>query len=275
MSNLNPEDRGPGPAILRTPDETRSRRPIRPEIYALALTFVICLTNAAFGQECPFEASASRVRTLEGQVVFHDGIRRWLELKLDRPQCGQTSVQLVTIEHNTIPLVTFRGCRIKSTGPIDFSQTGYYSLDTFQDVQSVEAAGACSRQPPLPDYSGARPDKSIQAYRVEMHVDYRPGDHPIIFHVWNGARELLPWQAYADYWLTGGYVLYGHCGKGFIVDEVSGPQETSPMHFDSRGAPDDMAEFNPENAARSGKQDLQLGYTCIREPLQKRSRNTG
>jgi formylglycine-generating enzyme required for sulfatase activity len=37
----------------------------------------------------------SEVRALEGQLVFHNDIRRWFELKLDEPQCGQASIQLV------------------------------------------------------------------------------------------------------------------------------------------------------------------------------------
>ena len=99
-----------------------------------------------------------------------------------------------------------------------------------------------------------------------MHVNYRPGDHPIKFHVWNASGELRPWQAYASYWLTGGSVLYGLCGKGFVVNTVSGPREAIPMHFDAPRTRMDMAEFNPDDAADSGKWDLDLGYTCIREP---------
>lgn len=99
-----------------------------------------------------------------------------------------------------------------------------------------------------------------------MHVDYRSGDHPITFHVWNGAQELRPWQAYASYWLTGGFVLYGRCSEGFVIDEVFGTPQAHPMHFDDPRTPSDMAAFDPESAAASGKWDLQLGYTCIRKP---------
>lgn len=55
----------------------------------------------------------------------------------------------------------------------------YYSLDVYQDVQSIESVGKCERQPPLADYSKAKPDKAIRAYRVDRHVNYEPGDHPI------------------------------------------------------------------------------------------------
>jgi hypothetical protein len=119
---------------------------------------------------------------------------------------------------------------------------------------------------PFPDYSKSKPDKSIRTYRVEMRVDDEPGDHPVIFRVSSAGKELRPWQAYASYYLTGGFVLYGHCGDGFVVGKVFGTPEAHPSHFDSPGSPEDMAAFDPESAAAAGKKNLQLGYTCIRKP---------
>ena len=231
--------------------------------YALAL--LTCGGNWAFAQECPRTSStgpsiASRVRTLEGRLVFHDGIRQWFELKLDRPQCEQSSIQLVRLGENHRDLEVLRGCRVKSGGTIDFSPTGYYSLDTFQDVRRVEPVGPCSRQPDFPDYSGAKPDKRIPAYTVDMHVIYKPGDHPIVFHVVSAGRKLAPWQAYASYMLTGGYVLYGYCGDGFVADKVFGTPEAHPGYFD-----EGVASFDPESAAQLGTWNLHLGYTCIRK----------
>ncbi len=210
----------------------------------------------------------SQVRTLEGRLVFHDGIRAWFELKLNEPQCGQTSIQLVQITEESADIEGVRGCRVKSSGAIDFSPTGYYSRDTFQDVKEIQPVGTCLRQPLFPDYSGAKPDKIILKYRVDMHVHYGPGDHPITFHVRSAGRELRPWQAYASYSLTGGFVLYGHCAEGFVVDTVFGTPQAHPGHFDEPRTSADMAMFDPEGAAASGKRDLQLAYTCIREPRQ-------
>jgi hypothetical protein len=99
-----------------------------------------------------------------------------------------------------------------------------------------------------------------------MHVIYGPEDHPIIFRVSSAGRELRPWQAYASYWLTGGFVLYGLCGEGFVIDKVFGTPQANPGHLDDPRTPDDKAEFDPESAAQSGKRDLHLGYTCIRNP---------
>jgi hypothetical protein len=226
----------------------------------------------AFAQQCPQSSATefskpSKSRALEGQLIYHDDIRKWFELKLSEPQCGQSSVQLIALKKpDWTPLEILRGCRVKSTGPLDFSPTGYYSLDSYQDVTQIEPVGSCVRQPPFPDYSHAKPDKTVRGYRVEMDVDYSPGDHPIVFHVSSGGRELKPWQAYASYWLTGGFVLYGHCADGFQVDKVFGTPQANPGHFTERGEPDDMAAFSPENAAAAGKSNLRLGYTCVRMP---------
>jgi hypothetical protein len=206
----------------------------------------------------------SSPRTLEGQLVYHDGIRQWFELKLDKPQCGQTSIQLVRIESKWQTLVVLRGCHVRSTGKIYDSPTGYYSLDLAQDVMAIEPRGECKLQPPFPDYSKAKPDPAVQRYRVEMLVDYTSGDHPIQFHVTSSDRELRPWQAYASYWLTGGFVLYGKCADGFTVGDVTGPPSANPRHFTGQGEPGDMATYDPESAAEAGIRQQDLGYTCIK-----------
>ena len=239
-------------------------------VCALVLVLLTCAGNRAFGQECPRTSTtgptiASQVRTLEGRLIFHNGIRQWFELKLDRPHCGQSSIELVQTDETSRALEVLRGCRIKSSGAIDFSSTGYYSLDIFQDVKKVEPVGTCPARSPFPDYSSVKPNGLVRAYRVDMHVSYRPGDHPILFHVRSAGRELRPWQAYASYMLTGEFVLYGHCGDGFVVDKVFGTQAAQPGHFDDPRTPSDMASFDPESAAQAGKSDLHLGYTCVRE----------
>jgi hypothetical protein len=244
-------------------------------VYVLALVVFTGVANRARGQECPRISPTgptipSQVRTLEGRLVFHEDIRGWFELKLNEPQCGQRSIQLVQITKKSRDIEVLRGCRVKSSGAIDFSPTGYYSLDTFQDVKKIRPVGTCSRQPLFPDYSWAQPDKLILRYRVDMYVNYRPGDHPITFHVRSAGRELRPWQAYASYWFTGGFVLYGHCAEGFVVDKVFGTPQANPGHFDEPRTSTDMAMFDPEDAAKSGQWDLRLAYTCIREPLQDR-----
>ena len=224
----------------------------------------------ASAQECPnFSSSgvdtASQTKTLEGRLIYHDGIRQWFELKLNRKQCGKNSVQLTMSGGDWKSLQILRGCQIRATGRIYLSPTGYYSLDTYQNATELRSLGVCARKPLFVDYSKFAPDKNIAGYRVDMNVDYRSGDHPIVFHVRSGARELRPWQAYASYMLTGGDVLYGLCGRGFVVDKVSGTPAARPSHFDEPRTSGDMATFDPETAAQAGNFDLHLRYICIRE----------
>lgn len=238
---------------------------------ALALLLAIVAAPRTLAQQCP-QLSAkgaeiqSEVRPLEGALIYHDGIRQWFELKLDHPQCGQPSIQLVAIEDEQIhQLEILRGCRVQSTGSIYDSPTGYYSLDLAQDVKAIEPIGACEKKPLFPDYSKAEPDKAILSYRVVMDVDYRPGDDPIVFHVSSAGKELRPWQAFASYMLTGGFVLYGKCADGFVVDKVFGTPQANPSHFTQALDSSDMAAFDPESAAAAGITNLHLGYTCVRQ----------
>jgi hypothetical protein len=236
----------------------------------LAFSVLTWAAVHAWGQQCPQSNPSgpsvpSEVRTLEGKLIFHDSIRQWFELKFDLPQCGQPSTELVLSRQDWHPLEVLRGCRVKSTGLLDFSPTGYYSLDTAQNVEKVEPVGKCELKPPFPDFSKAMPDKAVTRYRVDMYIDYEPGDHPLVFRVASGNKELRPWQAYASYILTGGFVLYGKCGEGFVVDRAFGTPQAQPSHFANARAPSDMAMFDPESAAAAGIKKLHLGYTCVRE----------
>ena len=236
--------------------------------YLLAFALVLWAALPALGQECPKQSAtgpsvASEVRTLEGTLVYHNSIRKWFELKFDRPVCGQKSTELVLISEDRSPLQVLRGCRVRSTGEIDFSPTGYYSLDTFQNVEKIEPNGPCEKKPPIPKDPVADPDPAIRAYRVDMRVDYGT-DSPIVFRVSSAGKELHPWQAYASYYFTGGFVLYGDCGEGFVVDKVFGTPQARPSHFEEPRDPSDKAVFDPESAAASGVKKLHLVYTCVR-----------
>jgi hypothetical protein len=242
--------------------------------WAIALLLLFGAGRAS-AQECPRAdptgaPAPSQVQSLDGVLVYHDGIRQWFELKLGRPKCGQASVQIVDTYDAVPALATLRGCRVKSQGPLDFAGTGYLSKDVFQAVRKVEPLGACVRQPAFPSFAGARPDRRIRSYVVTMDIDYRPGDRPILFHVRGAGRDLQPWQAYASYALTGGFALYGFCADGFVTDRVFGTPAAHPGHAGDPREPGDMASYDPESAAQAGKTQLRLGYSCVRLPRAKR-----
>jgi len=238
----------------------------------MALLFLTCGAGRASAQQCPRwlggASTPSRVRPLQGRLIYHDGIRQWFELRLDMPQCGQRSIELVEPDDSPKHIEIFRGCRIRSSGPIDITVTAYFSLALDQKVRKAESVGRCARHRPFHDYSNARPDPHVRSYLVTMHVDNRTGDHPVIFHVRSAGRQMRPWQAYASYWLTSEFALYGRCGEGFVVDRVAGPPEVQPGHFDIPRAPGDMATFFVDNPA--GKLVFDARYSCVRERGAKR-----
>lgn len=217
--------------------------------------------------------------TLSGQLVYHDGIRKWFELKLDRAQFGQNSIQLLSTGESWRQIQVLRGCRVRSKGPVFLSPIGdhNYSLDTSQSVQQIESVETCTLKPPIQAASAAKPDESVHDYRVEMRVNYSPGDHPVVFRVTSAGKELQPWQSYASYmlepWtshvsyrLPSGSAIYGICGEGFVVDEVFGTPQANPSHLTASRDSLDMAMFNSEVAVSAGNRDLNLGYTCVRKP---------
>lgn len=237
----------------------------------IAIAFVLCFCSAvgAVAQACPGSSAKgspleSAPQTLTGKLLFHNGLRQWFELRLDQPKCGQHSVELVTLDRAWTSIQVLRGCSVRVRGPLGDALTGYYSLEVYQDVKHIEPVGNCVRQPPFPDYSKARPAPNIREYRVEMQIDYEQRDTPITFKVTSGGRELHPWQAYASYFLTGGFVLYGNCANGFVVGKVFGNPEAQPDHFEDPGSPGDQAMFDPDDAASAGIKHLKLGYSCIR-----------
>ena len=242
---------------------------LRMNHFVSAFALIALAAVSATGQEHPqTNATApdcwSEARTLEGKLIFHDGIRQWIELRLDKPQCGQTSIEI--FPWNSPQLQILRGCRVRSTGSLGGAASGYYTLDVNQTPYKIEPIGKCDLKAPFADYSNARPDKAIRAYRVEMHINAGLRDLPIRVSVSSSGKELRPWQAYASYFLTGGWVLYGNCGKGFVVDRVYGSREVGPSHLDYPRTPGDMATFfPPEKPVVSGVKDLNLGYSCIRE----------
>jgi hypothetical protein len=217
--------------------------------------------------------------TLSGQLIYHNGIRKWFELKLDRAQFGQGSIQLVSWGQDWKQIQVLRGCRVRSKGPVFLSPLGdyHYSLKTTQSVQHIESVATCTLKPLIQVGPMERPDKSVRDYRVDMRVNNSPGDHPVVFRVTSAGKELQPSASYASYhlepWtsyvsprLPGGSALYGTCGEGFVIDEVFGTPQASPSHLTESRDSLDMAMFNLERAVSSGNTDLQLGYTCVRRP---------
>jgi hypothetical protein len=222
--------------------------------YLFAIVLAVSANPSLFAQ-CPSVGTETEVRTLQGRLIFHDRIQQWFELKLDQPQCGEASIELFEQDSNSLAIL--RGCRIKSQGALIFSARG----NIRQIVEQIAPVGRCVHKAPFRDFSNVKPDRAIREYRVEMHVN---GSQPIHFRVSQAGKALRPWQAYASYLLTGGFLLYGLCADGFVVDKVFGTPEANPAHFEESRSPTDMAMFDLDRAAGLGRKYADLGFTCVR-----------
>ncbi len=242
---------------------------MRPALFALALCLIA--VHPAPAQSCPKEnpngpSIESSPQTLTGKVVYHNGIRQWFGLQLDTPVCGEDKeIQLLqgggafeVDEGNAYAIEVFRGCRVTVQGPLGIPGTGYYSAALYQNADKIEPEPDCVLQPHLPDYSKAKPSPSVRSYRVSMRIDYL-GDR-ITITARSGDRILTPWQAYASYMLTGGYVFYANCADGFALTHFTGTPETKPWLDDNK------IDMDPETAAEKHITHLRLDYTCRREP---------
>ncbi len=149
-------------------------------------------------------------------------------------------------------------------GQLGIPGTGYYSADIYQNVDKIAPAGGCAMQSALPDYSNSKPAPSVRSYRISMRIHYRARGGHIIVATQSGTAQLTPWQAYARYWLTGGYVFYAYCADEFNLTTFSGTHAAKPWLMDNEIAMD------PESAAMKHITYLRLDYTCRRAPT-----NTG
>jgi hypothetical protein len=242
-----------------------------------ALLFVAAFlvgSGVSQAQDCPREKPdgpyvESASRTLVGRVVFHNDLRQWLSLEVDEPVCGERVIELFADgggggfevdQRNSRELERFRGCRVKSMGTLGIPGTGYYSAHLFQNVEKIEPEAGCVRQPAFPDCSKAKPKQGVRSYRVSMWFDYMAPQGPVHATVMSGQQRLGPWQAYASYWLTGGFVFYAHCADDFTMSRLSGTRAAKP----DATVMENWAELDPETAADKGVRRIRLSFTCRR-----------
>ena len=61
------------------------------------LAVSVWLTLSVCAQSCPSQESSKRKRRpfCTGTLTYHNTIREWLGLRLDKPTCGQKEIQLI------------------------------------------------------------------------------------------------------------------------------------------------------------------------------------
>jgi hypothetical protein len=220
-------------------------------------------------QSCPKENPSgpsipSVSRTLSGTIVYHNALRQWIGLRLDASTCGQSEIELIPDfsgddqrnEDQRKHLETLRGCRATVTGTLDLAPTGYYSTDIFQSVDKAVPDPSCIPQPPVPDFSSAKPNPAIHRYQAKLTVSSL-GEGSIRGEARSNGRLLTPWQAYVHQFLTGGFVLYGSCADGFQISHVSGSPAANVSQIDYQAAMGADLE--------KGVQSATMTFTCTRE----------
>lgn len=236
---------------------------MRATFFAVAL-FVASI-HALSAQSCPKENSNgpnidSAPQTLSGKLVYHDDLRQWFGLQLDAAVCGEKEIQLIQSDEasEVKPIEVFRGCGVTVHGTLGIPGTGYYSAEIYQNVDKIDSAPDCVRQPAFPDYSKTKPDPSIRSYHVSIRLDYEPTGH-INVTARTGKRILTPWQVYANYFLTGLFAFYGTCADDYTLRGVHGTPEAKPWTLDNQ------VLMDPESAAAKHIHLITLDYTCRRD----------
>ncbi len=93
-----------------------------------------------------------------------------------------------------------------------------------------------------------------------MRIAYGTGHDHIVVSARSGSKSLVPWQAYANYFLTGEFGLYARCADDFDLTHFQGTPAAKPWLTDNSIAMD------PETAAAEHVTHLRLDYTCRRAP---------
>jgi hypothetical protein len=184
-------------------------------------------------QACPTAADSetgsdtAHSSVLHGRMVYHNDLRQWLGLRLDKPACGQYEIQLVFNDAAAWSNAeALRSCQVTVIGKIFESPTGYYSAVLAVSEPSLLPDRSCHAFPTKPDLSAAPIASSVHLYHVSITVDYR-GKGQVSVHVSDGNRTtpLEPWQAYAHYMLTGGAdVIWFGCRKEFQLEHARGTE---------------------------------------------------
>lgn len=233
---------------------------------------LVTLASSAAAQTCPRDDPngppvPSNARTLEGQLVWHDDLRGWFGLKTDADVCGVREVQLIADPGDDFgprwkvieqKMETLRTCRVRTHGILQIPITGYYSAAVYQVLTQIGPVGQCTVKAVFPDYSDLTPIPGLQRYTVSMSFDYGH-ESPLVAHVTAHQQELKPWQAYAHYDLTGGFVFYAYCAKDFAATQFHGTPAAKPWLVDGYVAMD------PESAAAKHVTHIALQYTCQTE----------
>lgn len=231
-------------------------------LIVLAAALLTSLTINA--QTCPTsEGDASAPSTLHGRLLLHDELREWIGIKLDRPACEESEVQLVFSKNEDWRKAeTLRGCAVTAIGVLYESPTGYYSANIAISNATLNPDSSCHTFPGRPDSSGVPIPPTVKEYQASITVDYRGKGH-VDVKVWQAHDQrvlLKPWQAYVNYLITGGEeIIWFDCQKNFRISGIT----------QVPASPDGLLKDIPDQF-RAELQDMKgrnvIEFTCRKKP---------
>jgi len=231
-----------------------------------AVTVLIATCAQAEAQTCPngFE-EASAASTLHGTLTYHDELREWLGLKLDKSTCGEEEIQLVFLEpKHWREAEALRECNVTVIGTLFYSPTGYYSAGMAVTDAMVAPDVSCKPFPVKPDPSLAPRKANVTIFVAEIAVDYRNKGR-VRVRVWEDEQrksELTPWQPYVHYMLTGSQdVMWFGCADGFEITRIS--QKPKPKDGLFQDEPNLAGTVLPSEALNT------VSFACARETSDK------
>ncbi len=194
-------------------------------LWILVIASLLTLARGAVAQACPQsleEAKASS--TLHGTLIYHNELRQWLGLKLDKETCGEEEIELVFLEAgNWRQAEALRNCQVTVIGILYYGLTGYYSAGMAISDPMVAPDVSCNPFPVKPDLATMPKKANIKRFTAQIVVDYK-GAGSVKVRVWEDEQkkaELAPWEPYLSYMITGGRdVIWFHCADSFEISHI-------------------------------------------------------
>lgn len=195
---------------------------------ALALSAICTIGTPTAAQSCPdpdTRKPSLAASSLHGTLIYHDELRQWLGLRVDKSICGEGEIELTFLEpKDWRQAEALRDCEVTVIGELFYSPTGYYSA-TMAVTDPVVAPGVTCKPHPVKTDPALSPRKpNIKAFVAEVLVDYRDKGR-VAVRVWEGRQkksDLTPWEAYIHYELTGSHdVMWFGCADGFEIKQIS------------------------------------------------------